>query len=220
MKIENFIKLYIGNEVNKKYDLHTPIFCEGDNPYYAIPDIRKEEIYGDYITTNLESLNIQTSKYHKETLLDHIAFVTHEMKYTGYLGITIAILHDIGKKFTVKYNKDGEICYYGHEKISAQLAVDMLTGNEFYTDKDLNIIYPVISQHLQPRLIHDSNALNIYYEGFRAKYGPQALDILKKLNDADRGITTIAKLNSPEVISKIQDGYDIIKSFKALDIKQ
>lgn len=67
----------------------------------------------------------QTSKWHLETLPEHVAMVAVGLTEKGLSeaeACTLAILHDIGKKYTFGTNRRGEVSFYGHEKVGAVIA--------------------------------------------------------------------------------------------------
>ena len=182
MTINELKNLYVSSE-NGKYGC-TPEFNENG---FAIKHTDSDEKI-----TYFESLNTQTSRYHQEDLMDHIALVTRRVGFTSNLdplAIKIAILHDLGKKYTVKINPRGDVCYYGHEHISAIIAKDLIdSGVITVSDKDANTIFAVIDAHLQLKLLKGI-ALECFIEGFKKLYGEKAYEYLVMLDDADEGVS-------------------------------
>lgn len=214
MKLDELTKLYIYD--GSYNDHHTPKYEEGMG--YAIPHVKDPKT-----VTFIENLNLQTSRYHKETVMSHIALVvfnmTHNYDYDyddiDELGIAIAILHDLGKKYTIKINNSGDICYYGHEKLSAEIARDVITNinNNIFTDDEVDILYNVIKHHLDLKLIKDQDKKETYCLDFTRKYGKRALKYLLMLDTADQGIADINDLHSKETLEKIQIGTNIIRKY-------
>lgn len=212
MKIEELEKLYLEDEINKGYNVSTPQKTERGT--YLVENMKKGQL------AEIESLNIQTSKYHQELLLDHIAIVTHKMheltmftsRKQNKIAVAIAILHDLGKKFTVKINHAGEICYWNHESLSANLARDYMlihNQNDYFTNEEINMIFIVIHQHLQLKLIRDDIARRCYIEGFRKIYGEEAYNYLEMLDQADQGYPEGSEID----YNYIGEGYSIIEKY-------
>lgn len=212
MKIEELKKLYLEDEINEAYNVSTPQKTERGT--YLVENMKEGQL------TEIESLNIQTSKYHQELLLDHIAIVAHKMyeltvftsRKQNKIAVAIAILHDLGKKFTVKINQAGEICYWNHEILSAYLARDYMlihNQNDYFTDEVINMISIVIHQHLQLKLICDDIARRCYIEGFRKIYGEEAYNYLEMLDQADQGYPEGSEID----YNYIEEGYSIIEKY-------
>lgn len=204
MKYEFLKQIYISNEKNKLYGYETPKRTYGG---YLIKHVNNDTCY-----SVISSLNVQTSKYHKETLLDHVALVTYNMiKKCGIdkLAVTIAILHDIGKKYTIKVNNNGDICYYNHELVSAQLAVDVM-NNGNYTPDEIKIVTAVIEAHLQLKLLKGI-ARECFIEGFTNIYGSKAIEYLVALDESDIGIANEEDIKTFD--EDISYGYSIISDF-------
>ena len=214
MNLSKLTELYIYD--GSYNDHHTPNYIEGLG--YAIPHVKDPKT-----VTFIENLNVQTSRYHKETVMDHIALVVYNMHRDygntfGELAIAIAILHDLGKKYTIGINNIGDICYYGHEKLSAEIARNVITNTDIYrnnlfTDEDVDTLYNVIYHHLDLKLIKDEDMKEIYCQGFRQKYGKRALDYLVILDKEDQGIADTNDLYSKETLDKIQIGTNIIMKY-------
>ena len=70
-------------------------------------------------------IGIQTSKWHHETMQQHVALVAANLvdhEVDPWLAVALATLHDVGKKYTISTNKRGEISFYGHARVSAFIA--------------------------------------------------------------------------------------------------
>ena len=205
MTIENLRNLYEAEEYNKYGS--TPEFTENG---FAINHVNSNSI------TYFDSLDIQTSKYHQEGLMDHIALVTRRMaSASNYdtLAITIAILHDLGKKYTIKINAHGEVCYYGHEHLSALIAKDLINEHRLLNEDDTNIVFAVIDAHLQLKLLKGI-ALYCFVEGFKKIYGEKAYHYLEMLDKADEGINESDLLDESRMFGyeeSIKTGYSIIE---------
>ena len=209
MKIEELTKMYIGEESNELFGVATPERTERGT--YLVENLKEGRF------TEISSLNIQTSKYHQELLMDHIAIVVHKMyemvklenEETKKIAIAIALLHDIGKKYTIKINAVGDICYYNHEQLSADLSKVFLRSRGNFTEDEINMIYIVIHQHLQLKLIKDYIARRCYVEGFKKIYGEKAYEYIEMLNVCDQGIPE----GIPIDYDYIKKGYSIIDDY-------
>lgn len=210
MTLENLKNLYEAAE-NNKYG-STPEFTENG---FAIKHVNSDKV------TYFDSLDIQTSKYHQEGLMDHIALVTRRIAFESNLdpvAIKIAILHDLGKKYTVKINPRGEVCYYGHEHISAIIAKDLIdSGVITVSEEDAKIVFAVIDAHLQLKLLKGI-ALECFIEGFKKLYGEKAYEYLTMLDYADEGISEEDLLDYAKMcrfMECIETGYAIIEGMIA-----
>jgi hypothetical protein len=210
MTIENLKNLYEAAAENKYGS--TPEFTENG---FAIRHVNSNEI------TYFDSLDIQTSKYHKEGLMDHVALVVSRIGYAvkrNPLAVKIAILHDLGKKYTVKINPRGEVCYYGHEHLSALIAKDLISNGVItMSDEDAKITFAVIDAHLQLKLLKGI-ALECFVEGFKKLYGIRAYKYLLMLHKADEGISEADLLDFGkmcELEEHIKTGYAIIEGMIA-----
>ena len=106
----------------------------------------------DGVTEYHGNIGDQTSSYHKETVAEHTAIVVANFvgqHICSELLTTIAVLHDVGKKYTSGTNNKGEVCFYGHDTVSAYLAGRWLYGQ--FDDEDVKLIVAVIFGHMQPR---------------------------------------------------------------------
>lgn len=180
MTFEKMVIMYTCAEV--KGELTTPQYVDGKG--YAILHTNSNEV------TYIDDLSVQTSKYHTEDLIDHISMVAARINRecsNDKVALAIAVLHDLGKKFTIKFNPANEICFYGHEEISAKLAEDILADNKNFTEEDKQVIYAVIRNHLQLKLLK-ADALKCFEVGFETLYGQRALEYLRLLDKADEGV--------------------------------
>ena len=207
MKYNELKDMYIGEVISAVYGYCTPKkISEG----FLIPHTNNSSCY-----SIIESLNIQTSKYHKESLLDHIAMVTYrknEKFENDKLALTIAILHDIGKKFTIKVNNIGDICYYNHELVSSQIAEELMLSSNNYSAEEVKICCSVIEAHLQLKLLKGISR-ECFIEGFRSIYGTKALEYLIALDESDEGVSDNEYLKTNEYIDIVTLGEQLILDF-------
>lgn len=140
-------------------------------------------------------LGEQTSRYHHESIAEHIKMTVEGMlkenlqEFNNEEIILLGMLHDAGKKYTGGTNVRGEICFYGHEKISADIACQVydVLG---YTKEKSKIFIDAIAGHMLPM-----NAWNNSSNGEKQKqkwileHGENAFDLLMLIHRNDIGIT-------------------------------
>ena len=112
-------------------------------------------VYGctDVFLELFDKIGSQTSRYHQETIAEHFQMVFHYAftfvpDNTNFL--LMALLHDCGKKWTAGTNKAGELCFHGHEKLSALVANSYLKQMGV-CDKDRERIVTRIFYHMRPK---------------------------------------------------------------------
>lgn len=180
----------------------TPQYVKGS---FLIPKIGIDNEFYEAST-----LNEQYSRYHFESISDHVAIVAYRMKEYGKLGVTIAVFHDVAKKYTTQINKRGDYCFYGHEELSAIIARGILMDVPEFTKDEKDIIYNVIKYHLQLKLIQ-KEAIPVFKDGFVDMFGIEALELLEALNAADQGVLE-EDYNSPMIRKQISLGITEIKN--------
>lgn len=206
--------------LNELKDLYVSV-AVAENKYGSIPRLTEYGYEIHHVNSNevtyFDSLDIQTSKYHQEGLMDHIALVTSRVGLAimrDSLIIKIAILHDLGKKYTIKINPRGEVCYYDHEHLSALIAKDMIDNGVIeMSEEDAKITFAVIDAHLQLKLLNGI-ALKCFMAGFKKLYGVEAFRYLLMLDAADKGISEADMLDPCKMIKfeeDIKTGYAIIE---------
>lgn len=165
----------------------------------------------------------QTSAYHKETISDHTAMVVANFCGSQVFNerlATIATLHDIGKKYTSGTNNKGEVCFYGHDTVSAYLAGRWLYG--LYDDEDdeeLKLIIAVIFGHMLPKTTwaqkpekkDEFKAELIAFFDDDELQAETAMFLIERLSDADEGCATEEELEAAR--EKIRQGKTIIAHF-------
>ena len=96
-------------------------------------------------------IGTQTSKYHQETLQQHVELVVAYLvdnEVDEELAIQLAVLHDVGKKYASATNNVGGICCYNHAEISAFIAGHWLRAS--LDEKSAKEIVAVIYAHMLP----------------------------------------------------------------------
>ena len=195
----------------------------GQEEQFVFPFITGKKIPED-IKEIVGPIGTQTSKYHQETLLQHVDLVAANLVDAGIdeaLAVKLAVLHDVGKKYTSATNAVGGVCYYGHAEISAFIAGHWL--REIYDEKSAKEIVAVIYGHMFPftswnvskhwKTGEPVNYRQDFYEGQLLRYcdGDTAfvnhimllIDIFSK---CDEGVAEM----TPAILEKIARGHALI----------
>ncbi len=122
----------------------------------------------------------QHSPYHKYDVFTHTAYVTAAVAPSLPLRWA-ALLHDVGKPLVFTMDADGRGHFYGHAKISAQLADDILLRLKAPTALRQNVV-TLIAQHMTD-LEPDKKML----KKRMSKLGPETVEQLLCLQEADFG---------------------------------
>lgn len=142
-------------------DLFTTIYGEGEIgndgvKRFVFPFVKGKQI-PDGIKEVCGPIGTQTSKWHQENLQQHAALVAANAVDAGMhptMAVALAVLHDIGKKYTAATNKFGGVCFYGHAKVSAFIAAHWLTNWMYPLNQEMvRDITLVIYAHMFP---HDT----------------------------------------------------------------
>lgn len=209
-----FNDIYQEREVRDSVLFYTYPFIHGA----AIPDDIEEVV---------APIGTQTSKYHHENLRDHVALVAANLVdagLSGTLAVQLAVLHDVGKKYTAATNKVGDICYYNHEAVSALIAKYWLRGTA--SQSTIKQIVTVIYAHLLPlttwnRTVHwktglpcnfrqdFEHELESFYDGNQVDV-KRTMELIDTLTKCDEGILEM----TPEYAQKIARGRELIHEFR------
>lgn len=156
----------------------------------------------------------QNSKYHILKLDKHTETVLNRVK-NDHISKWTALLHDIGKPMTERLKEDRTSSYIGHEKVSSEMAENILTRLKF-SNKDKKLIIALISKHMLGKItdIKDYTRYKIVQE-----VGKENMHHLMDLwnadsRDGDGGKLQCEKMeefmNSPYVdIKLVVNGNDI-----------
>ena len=132
----------------------------------------------------------QTSKYHKETVEQHILYVFYnackESRDERFL--LLALLHDCGKKYTAATNKAGGLCFYGHDKVSAFLA-NLYLLQMGVPEQDRRWIVTAIYYHMAPKAWEsmDEKAKTKNKDKLLRLLGPDLFDSICRFSKIDTG---------------------------------
>lgn len=151
----------------------------------------------------------QTSMYHKETVKQHLLLTCGRIWLYGNPdaleeGLLYGILHDAGKKYTSGSNQRGEICFYGHEKVSALFAAIVLDRLGFI--KMIEDCVRVIYDHMKPFVWeNDEDAKSEYIN----KYGLYVTHLVMEINAIDEGIVDQIVVDNLEKLYEVETGTSI-----------
>ena len=194
----------------------------GQEEQFVFPFIVGKKIPED-IKEVVGPIGTQTSKYHQETLQQHAELVAANLIDTGIdkdLAVKLAVLHDIGKKYTSATNAVGGVCFYNHAELSAFIVSHWL--RQSCDEKTAKEIVAVIYGHMLP--FTSWNVEKHWKTGepvnYRQDFSGQLLLFMDNdVASADRimsAIDTFAKCDegvtefSSIILEKIARGHDLI----------
>ena len=112
--------------------------------------VERVAFYKTKMKKELKGINVSHhSKYHTETIQEHINEVIHYAD--SDLMKLVAIFHDLGKPITRKKNIDGTDNFHNHEKVSAMYLFNYLTMyyREQYAEKGEYLV-KMVAYHMLP----------------------------------------------------------------------
>lgn len=119
----------------------------GDNIKNVI--IEYAPILGTFIEQFSNMINFSRhNPHHKYDLLTHVANMTSELPPVLHLRLT-GLLHDIGKPACFSRGENGIGHFYGHEKLGAEMADDILRDLKF-DNATRNKVVTLIRYHMYP----------------------------------------------------------------------
>ena len=168
-------------------------------------------------------IGTMTSRYHRENLQQHASIVAANLVDAGMNKTTaalLAVLHDVGKKYTFATNKSGEICNYNHGELSAFIAGHWL--RKLIDEETAKVIVATIYGHMLP---HNSWNVSTHWRtgepvNYRRDFFHQLLRFYRKdivvsnsimsmidlFATCDRGVTEF----TPGVMNRIERGRALI----------
>lgn len=160
---------------------------------YANSGVEKKALKEGISQYVSNSFDDQTCKHHQESLTDHTyAVVGHFMEgkhitdEKSALDVLTALLHDIGKKYTMATNAKGEVCFYGHEAVSAYIAARSLYDfGKVFDKKQIREAVTVIAEHLSPKVLWQQKLEA--EQDFIRKNGKALHDKVVKFSECDIG---------------------------------
>ena len=198
-------------------------FCGSCHEFFVYPFVVGKKIPED-IEEVCGPIGIQTSKWHKETIQQHVGLVAANLVDAGIsedLAVTLSVLHDIGKKYTTATNKVGAICAYNHGKVSAFIAGHWL--RQIYSRWMAKEIVATIYGHMLP---HDTWNVTThwktgepvdyrrdFYEGELLSYcdndkafADRIMSLIDIFSECDRGVSEF----NPIILERITRGQELI----------
>ncbi len=206
---------------------HVP--TDEHNDVYKYPFINAA--IPDGVTEVVDRFGTQKSKYHSETLLQHVAIVAAGLVEEGVSkdrALKLALLHDLGKKYTCATNKVGEICFYNHAQVSAFIASHWLDTGRYEDEDEVKIIVAAIYAHMYP--LHEwsiekdwrtgnpvfhrkgfYDKLNLLYCDYDSDMANEIMSLVDKMAKVDVGVSVI----DAKVEEKIAKGQKIIFGYNS-----
>ena len=145
----------------------------------------------------------QTSKNHRETILEHISIVMAWISKDTNNDIDmqlVALLHDAWKKYTTWTNQKWELCFYNHEKVSAYLAATIYR-QLWFSKEEAEPYVRIIHDHTLP---FNERKDVTKKEEYRELYGYYTTESIIMLNKNDLWITLEDEDNPDEKLRKIK----------------
>ena len=194
--------------LEKKDDLFLYIYDSyaiiGGEEYFVYPFVEARRI-PDWLEMEIGPIGVQTSQFHAETLSEHVAMVQVNLEEAGLskaLAGKIAVLHDIGKKYTVATSTLGDLVFYNHAKVSAFI-VSHWAKQWDMEEQDIKILVACIYAHMMPFTDWRTRGHRRRKEGFY-KNLVALLDEDECLMHKTKGLIELVSKND-ESISEIDD---------------
>lgn len=161
-------------------------------------------------------LGEQTSKYHKETLKEHVLLVLGGMWEDGVRdekALLLGLLHDASKKYDAIINKRGEIGFYNHEQNSAFFAANVFYQLG-YSRQEIAPYVGAIYGHLMPftwnqDVVHMKKGDvpgNFVRDLYIKSHGSDAANLCDFLNHYDKGVPDRSLLTTKEYQDRLLAG--------------
>lgn len=206
--------------------------------HYTYPFVEGQQI-PDGTREVVGPVGTQTSKWHKESLKQHAAYVVANLVKETDLDVETAVrlgvLHDVGKKYTSATNKHGGICCHEHAKVSAVIAscwlhklppeqrktvfaviyAHMFPQNEWNPEKKQSLNRATLADH--HRLYRDPEQVKagfykelVSFLNGDVHWADRIMDLVYVFAKCDKGITEF----TPDVLERIKLGEAIIRGAK------
>ena len=119
-----------------------------DRPSKGIYLLEKTGLLGQIIPELMPTLGfVQLSPYHDKDLFDHILETVDRTPKKLHLRLA-ALLHDIGKVSTMSVDENGVGHFYGHDKVGADMAREILKRLR-YDKKTIENVSLLIDRHMK-----------------------------------------------------------------------
>ena len=205
-------------------ELFTRIYGEGEIGRDGVKRFVYPFVVGQQIPDGVVEvcgpIGTQTSKWHYETLQQHAALVAANACDEGLhpkMAVALAVLHDIGKKYTAATNKYGGVCFHGHAKVSAFIAAHWLSHWMYPMDwETMRNVVAVTYAHMLPHDTWKDNdqARGEFYRELVAfcdgnkDDAADLMSLIATFEKCDVGVET--EVFTPELVAKIKRGEDLI----------
>lgn len=210
--------------------LFTDIYGKGElvneERYFTYPFIVGKTIPDDVVEVK-GPIGTQTSRWHHESLQQHVALVAAKLVDRGVdpeMAAALAVLHDVGKKYTTATNHRGEISFFNHAKVSAFIAAHWLKRLYPQDEQKRRTIIAVVYAHMDAhelwRLTEDwltkqpvdyrgdfRKQLVAFFEGDE-EWTDYVMKLIDTFSECDTGVLDFA----PEIEQKFVHGARIILS--------
>jgi poly(A) polymerase len=167
-ELQTISKERIRDELNK--------ILKANNPSYGVQMLKDSGLLEQFIPELIELVGIQQGKFHKVDAWQHTMDVL-DLTEPKLINRLAALLHDVGKSKTRSVTDTGEIHFYEHEKVSGEMAGDILTRLKYSTN-EVEKVVKLVSSHM--KTIHTgqwSNAAVRRYIRDTGEVLPEMLDL-------------------------------------------
>ena len=195
-------------------NIYSESFSVGGEEYFIYPFV-EQQVIPDDVVERAGPIGLQTSMYHRESLQEHATLVAANLVDAGVDRQTaayLAVLHDVGKKYTAATNKKGEISFFNHAPLSAFITGRWLRSVDERMAKLLvAVIYAHFRAHFWKKKPDDRQKyfgeLLAFYDGDE-QCAEEVMSLIEKLNVCDEGVTEF----TPKFWKKTESGEGIIRA--------
>lgn len=157
-----------------------------DNAVFALELLYKTNAIKYVIPELIDTYNMSQGKYHFGTVWEHTMSVVDKLKGEDLTLKMSGLLHDIGKIKVRTVDDNGNIHFYKHDIVSADMSTSILRRMK-YSNNFIKDVYFLIKNHMRTKP-WGNNCENVKPKSIRKlqyECGEKYFDILLKLIDAD-----------------------------------
>lgn len=120
-----------------------------DNPRMALENLRNVGAMEHIIPELTKTYDLRQNKYHNfDTVWEHTLDVVEGLAGSNDLVLLVAaLLHDIGKIYTVSTDDKGNVHFYQHEAVSAEMCKDILRQLKYSNDFIDDVVF-FVANHM------------------------------------------------------------------------